>query len=284
MLILTGANAKYYRSLGQLLLSVRRHHDSAQCRIYDLGLDPGQASDLRKRFPKIAVREFDFDDHPPHVHIDAGTYAWKPLIIARELESCGDPILWLDSATVIRSPLDAIEAEIHKAGQYVPISGDMQATVQRWTHPATLARLGIPLGPVRSMHQRASGVCGFDGRNPVVRRLVHRWKELALKEEIIAPPGSNRSNHRQDQALLTLLLLEAAQRGGLQLTTDEIDVGSSCPIPWLSARNKVSNSVPLCFDSLVRLLYTFHRWNRKRGQRVRQRGLARPTVLLNQGT
>jgi len=113
-------------------------------------------------------------------------------------------------------------------------------------------------------------VCGFDGRNPVVHRLVRRWKDLALQEDVIAPPGSNRSNHRQDQALLTLLLIDAARNEGIQLTEDEIDVGSSCPIRWLSVRNKVSNSVPIMFDPWVRLFYRFHKWKKRRGHRARQ--------------
>ena len=275
MLILTGANAKFYRCLCQLLLSVRRHHDPAQCRVYDLGLDPRQAVDLRMRFRNVALRKLEFDRYPPHVRIDAETYAWKPLIIARELAACGGPVLWLDAATIVKSPLEAIEAEILEKGQYVPISGNMQATVERWTHPATLERLGTPSGPVRSMHQRAGGVCGFDGRNSVVRRLVRRWKDLALMEEVIAPPGSNRSNHRFDQALLTLLLIEAAQCDGIQLTQDEIDVASSCPVPWLSARNNVSNCVPIIFDPLVRLFYGLHKWKKRRDHSARQNGQAR---------
>ena len=125
------------------------------------------------------------------------------------------------------------------------------------------------------MHQRAGGVCGFDGRNPAVRRLVDRWKDLALREEVIAPSGSNLLNHRYDQSLLTLVLIEATQRDGIRLTDHEIDVGSSCPIPWLSVRNKVPNSVPIILDPLVRLAYGIHRWRRKLGQRAQQGDQAR---------
>ena len=104
----------------------------------------------------------------------------------------------------------------------------------------------------------------------MVRRLVGRWRYLALKPDVIAPQGSNRSNHRQDQAILTLLLIEAAQCNDIQLTQDEIDVGSSCPIPWLSAQNKVANSIPIVFDPFVRLLYRCHKWKRRREHRARQ--------------
>ena len=144
MRILTAANAQYYRCVCQLLLSVRRHQDPARCRVYDLGLQERQAADLRGRFPDFGVNKFQFDGHPAHVQMDAHTYAWKPLIIAEELASSDEPVLWLDAATVLRSTLQPIEKEILEHGQYVPISGDMQATVERWTHPATLKELGTP--------------------------------------------------------------------------------------------------------------------------------------------
>jgi hypothetical protein len=46
------------------------------------------------------------------------------------------------------------------------------------------------------------------------RQLIMRWRELALVRECIAPEGSNRTNHRQDQSLLTVLAYQAglAQR------------------------------------------------------------------------
>ena len=35
--------------------------------------------------------------------------------------------------------------------------------------------------------------------------MVKLWSDWSLKEEYIAPEGSNRFNHRQDQTLITLI-------------------------------------------------------------------------------
>uniref|UniRef100_A0A7S2SWB4 Uncharacterized protein n=1 Tax=Rhizochromulina marina TaxID=1034831 RepID=A0A7S2SWB4_9STRA len=37
-------------------------------------------------------------------------------------------------------------------------------------------------------------------------RVMERWHTCAMKKECICPAGSSRSNHRQDQAALTLVL------------------------------------------------------------------------------
>jgi hypothetical protein len=38
-----------------------------------------------------------------------------------------------------------------------------------------------------------------------VRELINQWKACALTKECIAPAGSSRQNHRQDQAVLSVL-------------------------------------------------------------------------------
>jgi hypothetical protein len=48
-------------------------------------------------------------------------------------------------------------------------------------------------------------VC-FDTSEPRARALLAEWARLALIEACIAPPGSSRKNHRQDQALLGVLV------------------------------------------------------------------------------
>lgn len=253
MRILTGADRGYFRELCQLLLSARRHGVLHRCRVFDLGLSSRQRRRLEELFHPIDIRTFPFDAHPPHVRMAARSYAWKPIILAESMIEDGCPVLWLDSATVIHSDLEDLRRKITRDSQYVPISGGRDSTVERWTHQATLERLSVPPGdPLRQARQRAGGVCGFDPTFPLVLDLVLRWRDLALDAGCIVPPGSNRSNHRQDQAILTILLLRAARDRGLVLTPEEIDVGSAAPIPCLSARNKVPGWMPLFLDPILR--------------------------------
>ena len=52
-------------------------------------------------------------------------------------------------------------------------------------------------------------IVGFDMR--AYEQVVKPWAECALKRECIGPLGSNRGNHRQDQAVLTVLLYQAGR-------------------------------------------------------------------------
>ena len=49
------------------------------------------------------------------------------------------------------------------------------------------------------------GFIGVDYSVDWVRNLVKDWHDLALTPMCICPPGSSRRNHRQDQAILTIL-------------------------------------------------------------------------------
>ena len=50
-----------------------------------------------------------------------------------------------------------------------------------------------------------SGIVGAS-KNTSTMKLIKEWAEYSQIEECIAPIGSNRFNHRQDQAVLTLLI------------------------------------------------------------------------------
>ena len=51
----------------------------------------------------------------------------------------------------------------------------------------------------------ASGMIGFNSENNLAKIIVNEWFEASQNKDLIAPSGSNRSNHRQDQSLLTLI-------------------------------------------------------------------------------
>ena len=51
----------------------------------------------------------------------------------------------------------------------------------------------------------SGGVVGYNANNSKAKLLAERCYNYAKVKECIAPSGSNRSNHRQDQALLTVL-------------------------------------------------------------------------------
>lgn len=52
---------------------------------------------------------------------------------------------------------------------------------------------------------RSGGVVGFCYSSKLARQILGKWKNLSLKKNYIAPQGSSRSNHRQDQSILSCL-------------------------------------------------------------------------------
>lgn len=261
LVLVSGADQRYYRCLWQFVRSLKRHGLDRRHRIilYDLGLAAKQRSRLERETQKASGFEwrcFPFDRYPGHLRPEAGTYAWKPVLIADLFEELKQDVFWMDSATLLLGSLDAVADAVHNQGQYIPVSGS--GSLGDRLHPDTVAYLRIT-DDERRVRNRAGGICGFRYGHEGVQRLVREWRALALIEACIAPPGAKCGNHHYDQALLTLLLNRYEQKEGLRLTDDEIDISSTQPVSFLSVRNKVSNTVPLPLDGVFRLGFWIRR-------------------------
>jgi len=57
---------------------------------------------------------------------------------------------------------------------------------------------------------------GFDTSQPAASALLDAWLDCALHLQCIAPVGSHRGNHRQDQAALSLLVRLSREGQALQ--------------------------------------------------------------------
>jgi hypothetical protein len=233
---------------------------------FDLGLTEVDRSRLGGRFPWCSIERFPFDRLPPHtrrLHV----CAWKPVAIDDTLTARGGLVLWLDSACVIRTVLDAVFAQITRDG-VLALAG--QSPIERWCHEGTLRFMGVPQEHL-SVRVRSAGVLGFDAARPVVRDLVGEWRRLALIPECIAPEGATRANHRYDQAILSNLLAAAGRGRDIALAEDEIDISSVRPVGWIATRERVSPWVPLAFDPLVRAGYAVYKAADRAVLRVRAR-------------
>jgi hypothetical protein len=201
--IVSGADSLRFRSLLQLAGSIRAHEGQSRFLIYDLGLTPGEGAKVMDSFPEALVRKFDFAAYPPHVHIrvEAGAYAWKPIIFSSVLEETRGMVLWLDAGCIVVEPLTMIRRLLIEYGFYSPFShGD----IEQWTHAKTLHYLKVDR-ELYECRNLSGGIVGVHYRFSEVVDTIRQWKELALVRECIAPEGSDRSNHRQDQALLSVI-------------------------------------------------------------------------------
>jgi hypothetical protein len=195
MWVISGANHTHALSLQQLIHSLDIHHP--QYYIFDLGLTEEQRDAINPH------EKLDFGNLPAYYDIehDAGQYAWKPHVIQLALLKLGEDILWLDAGCVVTAPLEEESRLISEYGIYSPVSA---GTWGYLTHPSTMRLLGCP---PNDLPNRSGGVVGLchDERG---RRWVRQWAHLASFKECIAPMGSDRTNHRQDQSLLTALMMQ----------------------------------------------------------------------------
>ena len=252
--IVTAANATFYRTLAQFLLSVRRRglHETARVLVYDLGLTDAQRRALETRFSFAQLLDFPFTRHPSHVAVEAETFAWKPLVIQDAAERYGGELFWFDSATLFHDDLSKPRAILKAHGVYT-LEG--QSNLAQRCSADVRAHLGVdPAHLHRKI--RVGGVLGLDMTHPAARVLVEQWAGLARDPAAFRPATKT---HNADQAVLTVLLFRLEGEGRLTLNTGEIDISSPDPERWMSSRNKVRSDRALWQDPFVRLAYRIYK-------------------------
>ena len=65
----------------------------------------------------------------------------------------------------------------------------------------------------------------------MVKKIINNWYESSLKPEIIKPSSSNRNNHRQDQTVLSCILLN-----------NKYNYYSNINVPFSPWKNRGSNT------------------------------------------
>ena len=204
--IITGASENHSKSLHNFLRSIEHYADIDYiCIVYDLGLAPATLHNLKIRFSKYEFRHFDFSKYPSYFNITiaAGEYAWKPAIIYEVGMVATDAIIWCDAGDLIRGSLKEIYNTIKKDIIFSTVtSGD----IKLWTHPLTLKWFNIDIDDnILEMPNRNGAIIGIDCSVAECREFIILLNSCAHDKSCIAPEGSSRANHRQDQAVFTVL-------------------------------------------------------------------------------
>ena len=232
---MTAASSNHAGPLRYLLASLRRLEARVDC--YDLGLTADQVRAL-PRWDGLAYHAFNYAAYPPHMNIslNAGAYAWKPVIVAEvvdRIRASGAPedVLWSDAGSYFEA-LDPI-AERIGAGRGLWLRRS-SGTMRQWTHPLMLEFLRADPARVAERPNADATLVGFatghpsaDVRDRVYRDVIAPWKACALAKDCIAPPGSSRKNHRQDQAALSYLVHHAGYEFANE-SRQEIGVRCKC--------------------------------------------------------
>ena len=212
--IVTAADVTHGDSLVHFLKSALRHESGSRLIAYDLGLSSAQRRRAANLSRDIEVRNFDYSLYPEwfDVRMEAGQYAWKPVIVGSVVQAAEGPVAWMDSGNLILGPLDALYEGIVEFGFTSPISsGD----IRQFTHPATLEFFGLDASWGEGRRNMNGASVAFDPKHHAGANLAADWMRYAQVREAIAPVGSSRANHRQDQALLGVLAHRAGFLGGL---------------------------------------------------------------------
>uniref|UniRef100_UPI003BAC1791 glucosamine inositolphosphorylceramide transferase family protein n=1 Tax=Stappia sp. TaxID=1870903 RepID=UPI003BAC1791 len=260
--VVTGADARFARTLYRFLASLERHRGDAVARVLvvDLGLAPGDRERIARRFPFAAIVPFPFHAHPPHVAVSSGTFAWKPLAILEAARRFGGKVFWFDSATLLHAGLDEPLSTLGRTGLYT-LKG--QSNLAQRCEPRVLGHLGVePAFLDRQI--RLGGLVGFDWDHPGAREVLEDWARLALDGEAFRPASTT---HNADQSVLTVLLLRAEAAGKVELGDEDVDISSPRPIRWASTRNKIDARRPTWTDPLQGLWYRAY----KAGDRINLR-------------
>jgi len=217
--IVTGASSNHYRCLGHLLRSLD-YHETAPVIVYDLGLTAEEAAALRAA-GRRGVR-FQFERYPSFFGTEARRRqpcCWKPALIREVLETTDSAVLWMDAGNLVHERLDRERQVLATTGFYSPHSvGDLA----RFTHPQVLELLDARPEILTDLN-RNGAIVGF-GRNEAGLELSRAWRDCALREEIMSPPGWTKDRWRSDQAILSVLAAQFRRRYGFELADEKFAI------------------------------------------------------------
>lgn len=208
--IVTGASQNHFKSLKQFISTVNTVY--CKCIVWDLGLDETSVLELNTMF-NINYRKFDYSKYPEYynININAGEYAWKPALIKQTMDEIirydinNNTILWWCDAGNkhdINSLSNIIEI-VTRNKIYSPTSS---GTIEQYTHLKTLEYFKISLNDeFLKKTPRNGATYGFLISDNEVRDFINEFDICGKTKECIAPEGSNRNNHRQDQAVFSIL-------------------------------------------------------------------------------
>jgi hypothetical protein len=204
MIIITGASDNHYLSLINMINSFIKHNEKNTLLIYNLGFSADKWNNIQTMFNNnsLTFKIFDYSKYPEwfNIHIEAGQYAWKPTIIYNTfLDNNNEKIVWMDAGNLIHTNLNELE---YYLDYYYIYSATSSGNIKLWTHPSTIKYMNCKW---IHMQNRNAACLGFNCKIDKVKDFIKEFYDCAQIKDCIAPEGSSRKNHRQDQAVFSVL-------------------------------------------------------------------------------
>lgn len=215
--IITGSSANHLCSLESFLYSLNEikptveDHQFPRVVVYNIGMNRTQLPVLDQLQANGLVDEvilFDHERYPRFwdVAIDAGQYAWKTGIVNDARVRYGGILVWLDAGNQVTTEFILNIPNIITQDYQGFWSPKSTSYMGKWTHPGMFKFFKANIKEYKYKSNCNGAAIGFDTTNStIVNDIILPWFECGLQKDCIAPPGSSRANHRQDQAVLTYL-------------------------------------------------------------------------------
>ena len=215
--IVTAADPHYFINLINLIGSVHFWEPDLKITVYSMNLAKSQIERLMK-LKNVLVRRLPLEILPPHFSV-FHTYAFKPFLFLDALRSHSEYcFLWQDAGQELRRPITSIRRILEIKGHFLVKSGLEHPSA--FTHPKHLAFFGMnarmysemSLGQSKTRHDHhvlwivLAGVLGVTRNAKALERFVLPWATCAFYRGCISPEETDRSNDRQDQTALNIIL------------------------------------------------------------------------------
>ncbi|KAI3635381.1 hypothetical protein MIR68_006947 [Amoeboaphelidium protococcarum] len=218
LVVVMAASSNHYQSIAGTAGQLRRFHAKQKIIIYDIGLEQDEANEIQK-WCGVEYRQFNFESYPQWMDVyqsHRGQYAWKPMILY-EVSKQYNNFIWLDGDVLVVRDLGVVKQQLQSQGF---ASSQTVGTVRQWTHPGTIQYLfrkskqfnlksqasALRLKQILPLANANGATNAFNLTNTRARQLFQDWIRCSSEKQCIAPCGSSRKNHRQDQAVLTVLV------------------------------------------------------------------------------
>lgn len=158
---------------------------------------------------KAEVRLFNWSAYPSWMRINqnlgyfggTGEYAWKAVMMHTVLRERGI-VIWGDAGDRFHDSESLIETlKVLNSTGFV--SRNSHGCVYTRTHPLALKYFRANIPAIWDMENCEAAMVGFTLKK--YAEVARPWYDCSMTRQCIAPDGSDRSNHRQDQAALTML-------------------------------------------------------------------------------
>ena len=200
---ITASTSSHFQSSLQLLTSIFEHETNPIITYVDLGLLPSEISDIRIAFPSVEIVSFPFESYPIWFSLEenAGQFAWKPNLIQLFHKDFSKIVFWMDAGCKLTGNTSLVRKIATANGLFILPSN---CSIQALTHPNSIKALQFEESVKLPMFSAA--FMALDLENPITNEVLNSWVKNSNVHEIIAPIGSNWSNHRYDQSLISMLI------------------------------------------------------------------------------